>query len=376
MDEEAIAAETREGVETCRRGLPAEFDGGNLVFGFDGIVDKVRVMVETRHSPTEFDRLETLAALRDRVDESLAAESSLTVEWEQQGTRTGGHACHLARVFDELGAETTMVGTYGEPPTEPFTTEFAGSTLVSVGEPGVCDAVEFDDGKLLQIETGDAAGLDWPTLRERLDPADLAAHLDGADVFGVGYWAMTSALPSLAASVVAETWERQASPPEVLFFDPGDIRSLPAETLREGAARLAEANDTVPVTFSANRSETEALAAALADEDAEGLADAAEAAREGLGVDRFVGHSAPRSVTVSEAGTAVVDVPRTDSPAMTTSAGDHFNAGYLVGHLAGLPDAACTVLGNATAGRFVRTGATPTYEGIRAFLDGYLDRFR
>jgi sugar/nucleoside kinase (ribokinase family) len=375
MDEGATGTETREAVDACRQALPAEFDGGDLAFGFDGIVDNVRVMVETRHSPSAFDRLETLAALRDRVNESLAAESSLTVEWEQEGTRTGGHACHLARTFDELGAATTMVGTYGQPPTEPFTTEFADSTLVSVGEPGYCDAVEFDDGKLLLVESGDAAGLDWPTLCDRLDPDELATHLDGTDVFGVGYWAVTSVLPSLVASVVAETWERQASPPDILFFDPGDIRSLPAKTLREGATRLAEANETVPVTVSANRSETEALASTLADEEGDCLADAAETALDALGVDRFVCHSASRSVTVSETGTATVEVPRTDSPAMTTSAGDHFNAGYLVGDLAGLSDAACTVLGNASAGRFVRTGSTPTYEGIREFVDGYLDRF-
>ncbi len=375
MSHRDIATDTRAAVDTCRRELPPTFDGADLAFGFDGIVDNVRVMVETRHSPTEFDRLETLRALRDRIDESLASESSLTVEWELEGTRTGGHACHLSRVFTELGAETTMVGMYGRPPTEPFTSEFADSTLVSVGEPGFCDAVEFDDGKLLLTQTSEAAGLDWPTLCERIDPGTLATHLDGADVFGVGYWAMTSALPSLVASVVAETWDRQASPPDCLFFDPGDIRSLPAETLRDGAAHLAEANETVPVTVSANRSETEALAAALAGEEPDRLVDAAEAAREGLGVDRFVGHSASKSVTVSDAGTAAVDVPRTDSPALTTSAGDHFNAGFLLGHLLGLPDGACTALGNATAGRFVRTGTTPTYDGIQEFVDGYLDRF-
>lgn len=375
MGDPDIGADTREAVETCQRALPSSVGDGELAFGFDGIVDNVRVMVDTRHDPTEFDRLETLAALRDRIDESLAAESSLTVEWELEGRRTGGHACHLARVFNELGAGTTMVGTYGRPPAEPFVSEFADSTLVSVGEPGYCDAVEFDDGKLLQIETGDAAGLDWPTLRERLDPAELARHLDGADVFGVGYWAMTAALPSLAAAVVEETWERQESPPDLLFFDPGDIRSLPAETLREGAAHLAGIDRTVPVTVSANRSETEALAAALAGEEPASLREAARAAREGLGVDRFVGHSASRSVVVSETGTVTVDVPRTDSPAMTTSAGDHFNAGFLLGHLVGAPDGASTALGNAAAGRFVRTGSTPTYEGIRAFLDGYVDRF-
>jgi hypothetical protein len=370
-----IPADTRAAVRACQRELPATFGGADLAFGFDGIVDNVRVMVDTRHSPTEFDRLATLEALRDRVDDSIAAESSLTIEWEMDGRRTGGHACHLARAFNKLGAETTMIGMYGRPPEEPFTTEFAGSTLVSIGQPGFCDAVEFDDGKLLLTQSSDAASLDWETLRDRIDPEALAEHLDGTDVFGVGYWAMTAALPALVATIVEETWPLQRSPPERVFFDPGDIRSLPADTLREGAVGLAAASDTVPVTASANRSETEALADVLDGEAAGTLETDAAKARDGLGVDRFVGHSASQATTVSGDGRDSVAVPTTDSPAMTTSAGDHFNVGLLVGHLAGLSDPAATVAANAAAGVFVRTGSPPGYDDIRAFVDGYLEKF-
>ena len=375
MDDSVIPADTRAAVQTCRRELPATFEGADLAFGFDGIVDNVRVMVDTRHSQTEFDRLATLEALRDRIDDSIASESSLTIEWEMDGRRTGGHACHLARAFDKLGAGTTMVGMYGRPPEEPFVSEFADSTLVSIGQPGFCDAVEFDDGKLLLAQSSDAASLDWETLCDRIDPGTLAEHLDGADVFGVGYWTMTSALPSLLSSVVRETWPLQRSPPERLFFDPGDIRSLPAETLREGATRLAETADTVPVTVSANRSETEAIAAALTGGAAGDLETDARDAREALGVDRFVGHSASQTTTVSGDGSVSVAVPTTDSPTLTTSAGDHFNVGLLVGHLAGLSAPAATVVANAAAGVFVRTGSPPGYDDIRAFVDGYLEAF-
>jgi sugar/nucleoside kinase (ribokinase family) len=362
---------TTEAVRACQQELPAQFDGGRLAFGFDGILDNVRTMVDTRHGPGESDRLERLADLRDRLDESVVAESSLTVEWERVGARTGGHACHLARAFNTLGADTTMVGTYGQPVRERFETEFEASSLVSIGAPGVCEAVEFDDGKLLLPETGDAARLDWDLLTDRIDVGDLADHLDGQDVLGVGYWNVTSLLPNLLATLVAETWPVQASPPERVLFDTGDIRMLPADRIRDGAAALAEVDETVPVTVSANRPETAAIAATAVESATASHRTDAEAAFDVLGVDQFVGHGVSQSVALSGSRTVTVDVPKTDSPAMTTSAGDHFNVGFALGLLEGLSLPATTVLGNALAGVFVRTGRPPEYEEIAAFVDDY-----
>lgn len=375
MTDATIPLETRRAVEACQRELPDAFSGATLAFGFDGIVDNVRVMVAKRHSSTDFDRLATLEALRDRLDDSIRSESSLTVEWELEGRRTGGHACHLSRAFNKLGADTTMIGMYGQPPVDPFSSEFADSTLVSIGAPGYTEAVEFDDGKLLLTESSEAAGLDWETLCDRLDPARLAEQLDGTDVLGVGYWSVTSSLPELLRTLVSETWPLQSSPPEQVFFDPGDVRSLPLATIRDGAAHLRRANATVPVTVSANRSEIEQLATALNGDESGTLKQATTAAFDGLGVCRVVGHSPSKAVTVSDGTTISVRVPKTDSPAMTTSAGDHFNAGFLLGRLVGLSEAATTVIANAVAGLFVRTGTPPSYADIVRFVDGYFEAF-
>ncbi|MFB6297103.1 MAG: hypothetical protein ABEH56_01130 [Salinirussus sp.] len=367
--------DTGRAIAACRDELPDSFGGGRLGFGFDGVVDRVRTMIESRQGPGEYDRLDRLAGLEERVQDSVATGSSLTVEWEQTDTRTGGHACHLARAFDELGAETTMIGTYGRPTRDRFAREFDRSTIVSVGEPGVCDAVEFDDGKLLLTEPGEAAALDWTTLTDRIDPATLATHLDGLDVFGVGYWSVTASLPALLAALVERTWPRQQSPPDRVFLDPGDVRGLTPERIREGAARLRATAESVPVTVSANRPETETIAAAAEDRK-EASGDQrrdARRAREVLGVDEFVAHGSERSVAVG-GETVAVRVARTDSPALTTSAGDHFNAGYLLGELADLSLAAKTVLGNAAAGVFVRTGRPPGYAEIVDYVGTYRER--
>ncbi|ELZ56807.1 hypothetical protein C458_08293 [Haloferax sp. ATCC BAA-644] len=100
-----------------------------------------------------------------------------------------------------------------------------------------------------------------------------------------------------------------------------------------------------------------------------------QAAFDHLGVSRFAGHGIEEAHLVDEAGTATVGVPRTDDPVLTTSSGDHFNAGLGLAHVLDLGRAESLVVGNAVAGHFVRTGSPPTYDELRAFASGYLDYF-
>ncbi|MFC6861851.1 hypothetical protein ACFQGE_00050 [Halomicroarcula sp. GCM10025817] len=371
MAERATSDETIAAIEACQQELPAEFPGGKLAFGFDGVVDNVRTMVETRQSPTEYERLERLSDLEDLLSDSVAKGSSLTIEWEKEGTRTGGHACHLSRAFNKLDANTLMIGTYGQPVQEPFTTEFSESTLLTIGEPGFCDAVEFDDGKLMISETSEAASLDWEKLTERVAVERVADALDGRDLLGVGYWNVTSALPELLDRLVEETWPLQDSPPDRIFLDPGDIRNLPDDQIQQGAAHLEAINRKVPVTVSANKSETEKIAGADGGEASGTLRSDAKSAHEILGIDQYVGHGRTESAGISQTRSTAIKVPTTDSPSMTTSAGDHFNVGFIIAHLAGLSLPAAMVVGNAVAGSFVRNGVPPTYDDIYAFVDSY-----
>ncbi len=73
-----------------------------------------------------------------------------------------------------------MVGMYGDPVHDAFETEFGEYELHSLGEPGVTDAVTFDDGKLMLTEVGDTLSLDWAELDTAFGHDRLAEKLDGA----------------------------------------------------------------------------------------------------------------------------------------------------------------------------------------------------
>ncbi|WP_396611389.1 hypothetical protein ACH9L7_14440 [Haloferax sp. S1W] len=365
---------TRQAVESCRVELPGTVDGGRVVFGFDGYIDRVREFVSERQSAAEYERVPTLSAFAERVNDSVEAESSLSFEWIQDGVRTGGHTSHLARAFGSFGYDPAIVGCLGDPPEDPFVDEFGDFTLETLGAPGYTDAVEFGDGKLMLTEIGALMTLDWADIEARVGLDRLAELVDGTELLGVGYWSEMPELPDVARGLRDDLWPTLSNPPETLLLDPGDLRKREPDVVAAGIDRVSALDDVVDVVVSANRYETRYLAQ-LAGGDEADFESESQAAFDHLGVTRFAGHGIDAAHLVDDDGGVSVAVPRTDDPVLTTSSGDHFNAGLALGHVLGLGKKETLVVGNAVAGHFVRNGSPPTYEEIRSFVSSYLDLF-
>lgn len=367
--------ETARAVDTARSQLPEQVSSQRVVFGFDGYVDRVREVVADRHDPDDYERLETLAGFGDRVQDSVAADSSLSFEWLQHGTRTGGHTSHLARAFGHWNFDPVMIGMYGDPLLDVFTEEFTEYELHSLGEPGYTDAVEFDDGKLMLIENGDTMDLDWESLTAAIDRETLRSRLDGAALLGTGYWAETPDLPDVLEGV-AELWPELGDPPATVLVDPGDVRKLDDDRLRSGGDAIGRLAEQTRVVVSANRAETQLLATTYGEDLADASLEAqARTVSETFDATLFVAHGIDRSLVVHGDETTSVAVPAVEDPELTTSAGDHFNAGLTLALIAGVDPAGAVAVGNAVAGTFVRSGLPPSFETVHQFLETYGEKF-
>lgn len=367
--------ETQQLLRECRRSLPADIDREKAVFGFDGVVDRVRSVVDTRAGPDEYETMETMGEFSDRIDRSAGLNTSLSIEWRNRGKRAGGHTSHLGRAMERLGCKPTVIGTFGDPPVETFTKEYDRAEIISLGEAPTTDAVEFNDGKVLLSDSGVLASLDWDQICETVGLNTLASRVDRTRVLGIGYWATVLQMPSILEGLREDLWPRLRDPPGRVLFDPADIRRLSERTLEDGVDALDELDDTVPVTVSSNRAETLRIAGLFGNDQDASLLDTARVAREGLGVSKFVTHTVSEAVSVTAEEDYRIEIPREEEPELTTSAGDHFNAGLALGHMADLGDGQQLIAGSAVAGYFVRNGEPPTYDDLLAFLDRYEDLF-
>lgn len=367
--------ETRNHLRDCRHTLPNSINGERVVFGFDGVVDRIRQVVAERTNPEEYQTMASMAEFSERIDESAGLNTSLSIEWQNNGKRAGGHTSHLGRAMERLGCKPTLIGTFGDPPAETFTREYERADLLSVGQHATTDAIEFNDGKVLLSDSSILASLDWETICDEVGLNTLASRVDRTKVFGIGYWATVLQMPTIINGLRTELWPRLRDPPKRIVFDPADIRRLSKPTLENGLDAIEHLNDTVPITVSANQAEAFRIADLFGDAESMSLEEAVRTARDGLGVSKFVVHTVTEAISVTASGTDRVEIPRIDKPALTTSAGDHFNAGLVVGRLAGLDDGSQLIAGSAVAGYFVRNAEPPTYEEFLSYLDQYEDLF-
>jgi len=366
-----LDAETRDHLAACREQLPSALSSHTVTLGFDGFVDRGREMIDERTADS-YVPIGNLRRLGERIVDSADADSSLTVEWTTTYQRTGGHTAHIGRAYDRLGLDVTLVGTFGRPVKDIYAEEYADATLVSFAEPGYTEAVEFADQKLLVSDTGPQRELDWAMLCDRVGLETLAEHVDGADMLGLGYWAIITSMPDIWDGLRTELWDRLEDPPAFALVDPFDVRQLPSEELRAGRDPLAALDDTLPVTMCANKAETYHLATLFEnDADALTLPEAAETVRAGFDVSEYAAHAIDSGVYATDTGTHELASPYTENPALTTSAGDHFAAGLALGKLEGLDPRAALVVAAAVAGQFVRAGNPPGYDDITAFVEEY-----
>ena len=367
--------ETVKQLRDCRRSLPSGLEREKVVFGFDGVVDRVRRVVAQRTGPGAYNPMETMSELSERIDDASRLDTSCSIEWQNQGKRAGGHTSHLGRAMERLGCKPTLIGTFGDPPLDTFTEEYERADIVSLGDAATTDAIEFNDGKVLLSDTGSLASLDWDEVRDTVGLNTLASRVDRTRVFGIGYWATVLQLPTILNGLREDLWPRLRDPPERVLFDPADIRRLSEPTLESGIEALDTLDDTVPVTVSSNRAETLRIAGLFDDVSDTSLATAARVAREGLGVSKFVTHTVSAALSVTSDEQHKVEVPHEAEPVLTTSAGDHFNAGLVLGRMTRLDDGPQLIAGSAVAGYFIRNGEPPTYDELLAFLARYEDLY-
>lgn len=343
-----------------------------VVFGFDGYIDRVREIVDERQGRESYRRIRELDDLSDQISTAAREERSILVEWIQSELRTGGLVCHVSRALGRLGYDPIMIGMFGQPPRNEFLEEYGDFEMESLGEPAYTDAVEFDDGKVMLTESGGMRSLDWETLRSEVGFDRLATYVDGAAVFGMGYWTEIHDMVSIFEGLAEELVPTLSSPPDHVLIDPADVGKRPMGEIKRGRDALMRLDAVIPVTMSANHYETNAIADSLGTSDAQqSHLDAARSARDQLGISRFVAHGSTKSAMATSTDGVAVDVPRTDDPVLTTGAGDHFNAGVVLGLLHGLEPHETVALGNAVAGCFVRQGDSPSAQQLEAFLDSY-----
>ncbi len=378
--------------------------------GFDGFVDVILRPVATRRSmrAQDVDAVPSIPAFADRIN--AAAGKSAGIELVTSESRFGGNGPLLAGGLASLGARTTYIGCVAaehddrcerqsarsatNTPSDaahhaardadsgtharvhPLFAEFAArcDTVVPLAQPALTHALEFSDGKIMFNMPDSIQRVTWETMVRSVGRDALVRLFADASLIAVVNWSIMAGVESILEGMLADVLPVIGCMRRRMFIDLADPSKRTCDDLQRVLRLLSNMNAFVPVTLGLNLNEAELASSALniqhssaADMASRCLA-LAHAIREALGLATVVVHPREGAAASTANETLWINGPFTESPALSTGAGDHFGAGFSLAQAMELQLDTCLAMAVACSGAYVRDAKSPSAARLAGFL--------
>jgi sugar/nucleoside kinase (ribokinase family) len=339
--------------------------------GLDGFVDEILHVVDKRENADKYSRLPTIAQLAERL--AAAAGRSTNVELVSQLTKLGGNGPIMANALASFGLKITYLGVLGYPNLHPVFADFAKRAKVhSIAEPGYTDALEFEDGKIMFGKHQSLKEMNWENIKSRFGQEKFAEGFGAADLVGFVNWTMLTYMSDIWAAVLKEICPAMKGPRRKLFIDLADPEKRTKEDIVRALELIVAFQKYFDVLLGLNEKEgfeiAKALGLPVSEHSPEALKKLCQEIHGRVPVDTIVIHPTAFALASSTDGTSLIEGPFTAKPKITTGAGDHFNSGFCLGKLLGLPTERCLLTGVTTSGFYVRTGQSPSMTDLAGLL--------
>lgn len=342
--------------------------------GLDGFVDEIARVVDQRTDFRTFTPVRTIADYARRL--AGAAGKSTNVELVIQEIKMGGNGPLMADALGRLGVRVNTAGALGRDALHPvFERLREYGRVISLADPAVTIAAEFDDGKIMHGKLGTLSDVTPENLVAAAGgEAALAGLLAGADLVALVNWTM---IPHLTACyrAVHERIARlgRGKAPRFAFFDLCDPQKRAREDLRVAVAEIAGFERAGSrAILGLNEKESAEVCDALGIDPGgggtEAMLDRARRIASASGVAEVMIHPRTFAVATAPEGDGTSEGPYCEAPRLTTGAGDHFNAGYCFARTLGIEPAHALVVGKAMSGFYVRNGRGPDRDELLAFF--------
>ncbi len=339
----------------------------NVFVGLDGFVDEIFHVVDKRENATSYTRLPTIARFAQRLAD--ASGKSTNIELVSQLVKLGGNGPIMANALASFDLGVTYLGNLGYPVLHPIFQEFSERAQVhSIAEPGLTDALEFEDGKVMVGKHASLRDVNWDNLLSRFGAQKLEDSLSAARLICFVNWTMLTAMSDIWEAIQRDIAPRLKGDRRLLFVDLADPEKRTATDIRQALKLVGDFQSHFNVILGLNEKESTEIGRILdldvSDASDTALALRARTIRDQMQVETVVIHPVRCAVAADATGSAAVDGPFTAKPRITTGAGDHFNAGFCLARLLGLSNELSLWAGVATSGFYVRNARSPSLQDL------------
>ncbi len=339
------------------------------VVGFDAFVDEICDVVDKRQSAENYDPIKTIEQFGKKI--VAAAGQSSNYELVVKQMKLGGNGPIMANALACAGMGVTYVGNLGYPSIHPVFEEFARrAKVISIGNPGQTEAVEFTDGKLMIGKITPMNDVNWGNLEKYVGVEGLRTMCGSAKLIGMVNWTMLPYMGEVWDGMIAKVMPGIGR--RLLFVDLADPEKRTRADISNAMRQLTVFQQHVDVILGLNLKEAgqiaEVVGKPVGGEEELAIEKTARDIRESLGLSCVVIHPRRGAAAATSSESASFAGPFVKEPKISTGAGDHFNAGFCLGRVIGLTLAESLCAGVGTSGYYVRTAESPTAKQLAEFV--------
>ncbi len=338
----------------------------SVLLGFDGFVDLIIHVVDERRSTDEYDRLDVMKKFADLIHE--ASGKSANFEMVPIRKKLGGNGPIMGNALLDAGASVSYIGALGRGRIHPVFEEFANRCdfVATLSDPGHTEALEFNDGKLMLGKYQTLKDVTWQRVLEKVGQSKLEALLRSSDLLACLNWTMVQYMNGILSGL--KTLLSSMDSEQTFFIDLADPRKRTKEDQEYVLDLIAGFEDCATVMLGLNEDESLQVASVLGMSEGTEHRDRANWIRETLGISRVIIHPVDSAHVATPDDVYSVKGPYTESPELTTGAGDNFNSGYCLGELCGFHPKEALYMGVYTSGFYVRETHSPSMKELASFM--------
>lgn len=365
MDQLDIIEITKTRIPTLRHKI--------VSLGFDAFIDSVVKVVKQKDVDGTTHYFESTQAFGEYIVEK--GQKSFSIEMEEITTKLGGNMPIMANAVAQMGSKVSCIGPMGRAAIHPvFSPMQEKCKLHSYADPGFTKVLEFASGKIMMAEMTGLNNIPWEFIRDSVGINTFQKLFSQSDLIALLNWSELDNSTAIWQGLLSDVLPNSASSARpVGFFDLSDCSKRESSSIAEAMNLLSDFSRYWNIVLSLNLNEATIVSNVFGMQKGSGdIKQMCDYIFEKLGVVTVIIHTSKLSMARDDLGTYRQNSFFLKQPAISSGAGDNFNAGFATGRLMELPTKMCLAMGNATSALYMKSAKSPSINEVIEFLTNNL----